>query len=209
MMRGDQAKARKVLRLLSSEYYQLLYQSVVGLDVGVPGEYRLSGYLKLLSVLFSSERDEDKDEARDSVFLDIGFGLGKAAFVAALCFPGRVKKAIGIEIVPELPRLATEFAYKNEIQDVEFLHMDGSVKLPKTATHVYIFSLDMNSGLIQGIANQSNKIKWRRLISSHKPTAWHAAGLVFDLKVNSPSPAVTGLSMAGSGRQYCMYLIQR
>jgi hypothetical protein len=192
------AKIKRVLRYLTSEIMQLQYQQAIGVGVGTPGEYRPASYEKIVRALIGNAGLRVGD-----VFLDIGFGLGKAVFVAS-CFP--FEKCLGIEIAESLPKIATNIATLMEVGRVEFQFMDATNEVPE-ASHVYIFSQGMSLKLIAGIANSLNKVGWKRLISSHKPKQWAQAGLEFD--ANSVNATVTGLSMSGSGNQYAMYVLDR
>lgn len=188
----------KVIRHLSKELPQLQYQNCVSVGRGVPGEYRLSSYNIIMDALIHDEN------LSDSVFLDIGFGLGKAVFVAS--YTNKFRECIGLEIEESLCNIANQTAREFKFDCVNFIHTDASHSIPVFATHIYIFSLGMPPSTIEGVSRQLNKFKWSRMVSSHPIQFWKKCGLV---TINNDAKCIKKLRMFGSGRQYCMYLIIR
>lgn len=189
---------RAILASLSTELSQLRYQSCMPLGVGVPGEYRPAAYRRIIA-----ELGREADPSR-SVFLDIGFGLGKAVFVAALS--GRFAKSVGIEIAEGLPAMAEATAERFGVQGTLFLRADGAQYLPPDATHIYSFNLGMPPAVLEAMAQRLNGLQWECLVSSQTPEAWRRLGLKFS---GPPEHPITRLCMSGSGRQYCMHRLTR
>ena len=74
----------------------------------------------------------------DSVFVDLGCGLGKMVYLASVC---GVQKSIGIEVVPQHLQNARNSIQQLKAENVEFIEGDIKVKLRKLgkATHLYAF----------------------------------------------------------------------
>lgn len=63
---------------------------------------------------------------KTDVFLDVGCASGRQVFVAA---PG-VKQAIGIDVGKEFIDTAKNFAVSHHIDNVEFIHTEGTIPFP-------------------------------------------------------------------------------
>ena len=97
----------------------------------------------LIQLLQIFKRDCDLNS--DSVFVDLGCGLGKVVYLASVC---GVQKSIGIEVVPEHLKPARNSMERLKAENVEFIEGDikDYLKKPrknnlKKLTHVYAFDL--------------------------------------------------------------------
>ncbi len=93
---------------------------------------------------------------RDSTFIDIGSGKGRALLLAA-DYPFR--RIVGVELLPELDRIAKENIanYKSECQKcfaIEAINGDASqFQFPDGPMMVYLFNPLPEAGLRKTIAN--------------------------------------------------------
>jgi hypothetical protein len=206
---ADLVKLKAITRHLASDYMQGL-QGLSGMyDLGTPGEYSTSSILRML------------DHVRvhcgvtaESLFCDIGSGLGRPVFAAVLS--GAFPRAVGVEIVAEQVAAARATAAKFGLAPpaVDFVHADATKHgLPPDADVVYMFSQGFAPGLLAGVAARMNAHRrWRFLVSATKPAKWADAGLRFhDGDDGSGSGTVTlhNMQMVGSARKYALYVLVR
>jgi hypothetical protein len=112
----------------------------------------------------------DCDLNSDSVFVDLGCGLGKVVYLASVC---GVRKSLGIEIVPEHLKNARLSMKKLKAKNVEFIEgdiMDNLHKLGKV-THLYAFDFVFSEQTMSAIYGFLRKYKNIYLASFRKPAA--------------------------------------
>jgi hypothetical protein len=201
------AHARKLQALsrhLNGDAPQCLQLLSGSLDLGTPGEYTLGSLLKLMAFVRA-----EAPPGADDVFCDVGSGLGRPVFAAVLS--GTFHQAVGVEIVAQQVAAARRTAAAFGVPRVEFLHLDASkTRPPFDATHLYVFSQGFDGRLLRGVAAQLNAHRtWVHLFTATPPERWAAAGLRFDSGGGGGQRVLTGMTMVGSGRAYCMYVIRR
>ena len=104
----------------------------------------------------------------DSVFVDLGCGLGKMVYLASVC---GVQKSIGIEVVPQHLQNARNSIQQLKAENVEFIEGDIKVKLRKLgkATHLYAFDFLFSDETMSAIYAFVKKQKGVYLASFRKP----------------------------------------
>lgn len=150
----QQKKARNIKRWKQSlnlehhaKVFQTLYNSVDGFKLSrqarLPrdameytyGEIEFIPFIALLSLINPDE---------NTVFYDLGCGVGKAVLACAMVYP--VKQSIGIELFPELYQcacqqaqlLAEQIDYANKAKNIHFMLSDFLTANLEEATLIFI-----------------------------------------------------------------------
>jgi SAM-dependent methyltransferase len=116
------------------------------------------------------------DLSSDSVFVDLGCGLGKVVYLASLC---GVRKSIGIDVVPEHLVNARNTMKKLRAQNVELIEgdiKDNLYKLGKV-THLYAFDFLFSEETMSMIYDFLRMYKGIYLASFQKPKEMFNQGL--------------------------------
>jgi SAM-dependent methyltransferase len=110
----------------------------------------------------------DCDLNSDSVFVDLGCGLGKVVYLASQC---RVLKSIGVEVVPQHLVNARTSMKKLKAENVEFIEGDIKDNLHKLGmvTHLYAFDFLFSDETMSVIYAFARKQKGIYLASFRKP----------------------------------------
>lgn len=104
----------------------------------------------------------------NSVFADLGCGLGKVVFLASLC---GVKKSIGVEVVPPHLENARNAMKKLKLENVELIQGDIKDYLHKLGkvTHLYAFDLLFSEKTMRVIYDFLRIHKGIYMVSFRKP----------------------------------------
>jgi SAM-dependent methyltransferase len=104
----------------------------------------------------------------NSVFVDLGCGLGKVVYLASQC---RVLKSIGVEVVPEHLENARKSMKKLKAENVELIEGDIKDNLHKLdrKTHLYAFDFLFSDETMRLIYAFARKRKGLYLASFRKP----------------------------------------
>lgn len=104
----------------------------------------------------------------NSVFADLGCGLGKVVFLASLC---GVKESIGVEVVPQHLENARKSMKKLKLENVEFIEGDIKDNLHKLGkvTHLYAFDFLFSDEIMCVIYDFLRMHKGMYMVSFRKP----------------------------------------
>lgn len=104
----------------------------------------------------------------ESVFVDVGCGLGKVVYLASVC---GVRKSIGIEVVPQHVENARNSTKKLKAENVELIEGDIKDNLHKLGkvTHLYGFDFLFSDETMSAIYSFARKQKGIYLASFRKP----------------------------------------
>ena len=128
------------------------------------GELRRAPQIRLLQIF---KRDCGLNS--ESVFVDLGCGLGKMVYLASVC---GVQKSIGIEVVPEHLATARNSMERLKAENVELIEGDIKDNLRKIGkvTHLYAFDILFSKKTMSVIYAFLRKHKGIYFASSQKPT---------------------------------------
>lgn len=135
----------------------------------VYGEVLFSTFAAILEKIKRRYNGLEEEEEDGAIFYDIGSGVGKTVFMAALLH--KFKKVVGIEILSSLHLESLELQHRWETKvkkmddmeedpainvDIEFINGDGS-QLPWTdATIVFCNSTCFDEDLMKDLASKAN-----------------------------------------------------
>jgi hypothetical protein len=196
----DGARLKAIIAYLNHPDRQILVERK-SMEDGYPGEYTVGAYHVMME-FFATHCGASAAEG--SVLLDIGSGAGKPVFVAALC--GHFARAMGIEINHN-KNMCTWLALQFGVDNASFYRGDAGSWLPEGATHIYSFNKTFPQKELKRIAARLNEYPtWRYMVTSYPASVWSGEHGLEDVE---DVATLTQLSMAGSGRQYAMYVIKR
>ena len=120
----------------------------------------------LIQIFEILKRNCDLDS--NSIFADLGCGLGKVVFLASLY---GVKKSIGVEVVPKHLENARNTIKKLKTENVEFIEGDIKYHLHKLdkVTHLYAFDFLFSDETMRVIYDFLRMHKGIYLVSFRKP----------------------------------------
>lgn len=134
------------LGIVSSRFIKL---SELGIDDSLCGNYAPVKYRTFFKMMNSIEIGEH------DVFLDYGSGMGRAVIAAAATYP--LKRAIGIDISPELTRFAMH-NLKNarerlQCNNVEFLTTDATSYVPSADVTIVFFNNPFKGSVLSAVVD--------------------------------------------------------
>jgi hypothetical protein len=148
-----------------------------------------------------------------SIFIDLGSGLGRVIFGAALLTACR--SAIGVELVGQRVDQANKVSAIHEVGDmlrrtgktVENRYGDITCRdwLANDPTHVYMFDAAMDPKTRSAVASLLNEsTTWLVFISCRTPAEWESSGL-WNVAVAGKLP----MKMTGSNWSYAHFIYTR
>lgn len=199
---SDEERLRALLADLNKPHH-LIITDRKSTDEGYQGELQPRAYKDIMEFF----RDRcGASVAAGSHMLDIGSAAGKPCFAAVL--NGIFAQATGVEI-NRVEHFSNYFAELYGMGGrVRFHRGDAGEALPEGPTHIYSFNKTFPGRDMERIAAVLSKHKsWKYMITNFSAAAWEDFGLsgVEDMSDGT----LTGLCMAGSGRQYAMYAVQK
>lgn len=199
---SDEERLRALLADLNKPHH-LIITDRKSTDEGYQGELQPRAYKDIMEFF----RDRcGASVAAGSHMLDIGSAAGKPCFAAVL--NGIFAQATGVEI-NRVEHFSNYFAELYGLGGrVRFHRADAGEWLPEGPTHIYSFNKTFPGRDMERIATVLDAHKsWRFMVTNFPAAAWEEFGLtrVEDM----PDGTLTGLCMAGSGRQYAMYAVKR
>ena len=104
----------------------------------------------------------------NSVFADLGCGLGKVVFLASMC---GVKQSIGVEVVPQHLENARNSMKKLKAENIELIEGDIKDNLHKLdmVTHLYAFDFVFSDETMSVIYDFLRMHKGMHMVSFRKP----------------------------------------
>lgn len=200
---SDEERLRVLLADLNKPHH-LIITDRKSTDEGFQGELQPRAYKGIMEFF----RDRcGASTAAGSHMLDIGSAAGKPCFSAVLS--GIFAQATGVEI-NRVEQFSNYFAELYDVAErVRFHRADAGVWLPDGPTHIYSFNKTFPGRDLHRIAAVLNKQKtWKYMVTNFPASVWAGDYGLSDVE-DMPDGTLTGLCMAGSGRQYAMYAVQR